>query len=104
MAEVHVHEGESQVDAVVGDTVVVQLVEPGATGFQWVTEIDGDAVEEAFSTVQVPEGVAPGQAATRTVGLSAVRAGRSDVRLELRRVWEVADAVERVQLAVLVSD
>ena len=79
MAEVHVHAGESQVEAVVGDTVVVQLVEPGATGYQWVTEIEGDAVVEAFSTVQVPEGVAPGQAATRTVGFTAVREGLADV-------------------------
>ncbi len=60
MAEVLVHEGESQVEAAVGDTVIVHLVEPGATGFQWVTEIEGDAVVEEFSTVQVPEASPPG--------------------------------------------
>jgi len=104
MVEIHVPEGESQVTAAVGDTLVVSLVEPGATGFQWTTRAEGDAVIEDFSQVHAPDDAAPGRAGSRIVGLRAVAPGSSDVTFSLRREWEDADPVEQLTLRVDVRD
>ncbi len=106
MAEIHVHEGESRVIATMGDSIVVRLVEPGATGYQWTTEIIGSAVVEEFSSVQMPDGVeaAPGRSSDRTVGLRAVTPGTAEVRLALRRVWEDVEPIEQIRFRVDVMD
>jgi predicted secreted protein len=106
MAEIRVTEGESQVTTAVGDSVVVRLVEPGSTGFQWTTQVEGDAVVEDFSTLHGPDGgdPAPGRAGSRLVGLKAVNPGSADVTFSLRRVWEDVEPVEQLQLHVDVRD
>jgi predicted secreted protein len=104
MVEIHVPEGESQVTAAVGDTLIISLVEPGATGFQWTTRAEGDAVVEDFSQAHAPTDAAPGRAVSRLIGLKAVAPGSADVTFSLRREWEDADPVEQLQLRVDVRD
>ncbi|HYN75081.1 MAG TPA: protease inhibitor I42 family protein [Candidatus Limnocylindria bacterium] len=104
MTEIHVQQGESSVAVSVGDLVVVRLVEPGATGYQWATDLVGDPVVEEFSRLQV-EGAdpAPGRSAARLVGLRAVGPGRAQVVFSLRRAWEKAEPVEVEHLRVDVT-
>lgn len=107
MSTINLTEGTTEISAVLGDTVVVRLTEPGATGYQWSTEIDGEAVVEAYSTLQVAEDgpVAPGAGAVRIVGLRAEHPGACDVRFELRRPWEREQPpVERKALHVEVAE
>lgn len=104
MADISVSEGESHVLASVGDRILTRLEEPGASGYQWFTEVTGDAVvadRDWSETATPPLEPAPGQAVVRLVELRAVSVGSADVRLELRRPWE-DEALRQVVFRVTV--
>jgi predicted secreted protein len=94
VSTINVTDDMAEVSASVGDTIVVRLVEPGATGYQWSILIDGDSAVEGYSTLQVSEDgpVAPGAGAVRVVGLRAEHPGPCEVLFALSRPWEKAVA------------
>lgn len=98
---VHVGENTSEVEADVGDSVVIALPENGTTGYQWSVEPASDALVVESNEYRSPDSGAPGAAGERVVELRATRPGTTVVELRLQRVWETA-ATERRELAVTV--
>lgn len=94
------------VEAHVGDTIVVSLNENPSTGYKWEMERDDEQIVQMqgseFRRI-AREGVI-GAAGERILSFQMKKAGRVTVRLKLRRAWEdETSAVERFFIPIEVK-
>ena len=102
MTDIHVHESGSVV-AAVGDTLVIQLENPAATGYQWSPLVTGTAVVEESTEVLPAASEAPGAAGKWRMLLRATEPGKAHVSFDLVRAWDPAAPIDHVDLEVQVE-
>ena len=103
MAEHHVHQDGTSARVRVGDVVVVHLVEPGATGYQWTAAVDGTSMTEESTAVEFPAGSPPGRSGERLFSFRAVSTGTTLLTLTLARAWEDGAVAQRWTVEVEVG-
>lgn len=86
--------GDLEVQAAVGDSLVLRLPETATTGYQWETVDVADHLEVVSSHLETSGTTAPGAAAQRVIQLRALGSGAGSITLRLVRNWESAAARE----------
>ena len=73
----------------VGDELLVELPENPTTGYRWQVNSSGEAsLTLDRDNFELPSNALPGASGVRLITFRATVAGRSKLRLELRRPWE----------------
>lgn len=97
--------GDLEVQADIGDSLVLRLPETATTGYQWATAEVADHLKVVSSRLETSGTMAPGAAAQRVIQLVALRSGAGSITLRLARSWESAAAREhRVSVQVRPTD
>ncbi|WP_422769684.1 protease inhibitor I42 family protein [Plantactinospora sp. WMMC1484] len=87
-----------------GDLVVVELDETPSSGYRWqLDEVDAHVLAPAGDSFR-PAGAGSGGTGTRQLRFTVVGAGRTSVRLALRRGWETpGQPVRRFEVTIHVG-
>jgi predicted secreted protein len=96
MSVVEVDKKGSELEASVGDEVIVRLTENSTTGYQWAVRDAGPALAVESSEVAGVPGAAPGAAGERVIRFRAKQPGTAVVSLVLERPWEHAQSPQDV--------
>jgi len=70
------------------EEVVLELEENPTTGYRWMIETTGDAVNEIESNYVPSPGAAIGGGGRRAIRFIAAHPGTAEIRAALRRSWE----------------
>ena len=102
MTEIEVQSSGEEIDAAIGDRIVIRIPENATTGYRWVVAELPQTLEVTSDELLPAASQRPGAGGERRVALTVQGVGVAHVVLSLERPWE-NEAADRFELSITVS-